>query len=246
VFLGDNQDTLLVRVGHSYNISDIRNLQNVLDIKAPIDSPTFTGTVAGITKAMVGLGNVDNTSDANKPVSSATQTALDLKANLSSPTLTGTPSAPTATAGTNTTQIATTQFVQSAISAHTHLITLFSSSPTLISNTYPYTTITLNSTITSRDRLLIIWGSNTDVKFTSEVFLINFGGSDYYAVLEKRFDFVAGSDGYAYLSVQMGTVTTIGGYTGYQLTFRNGMFQSLSGTQTAQTMYVQAIYKVVL
>lgn len=31
------------------------------------------------TKAQVGLGNVDNTSDANKPVSTATQTALDTK-----------------------------------------------------------------------------------------------------------------------------------------------------------------------
>ncbi len=46
---------------------------------APISSPTFTGTVSGITASMVGLGNVDNTSDVNKPVSTATQTALDLK-----------------------------------------------------------------------------------------------------------------------------------------------------------------------
>jgi hypothetical protein len=30
---------------------------------------------------------MDNTSDANKPVSAAAQTALDLKANLASPTL---------------------------------------------------------------------------------------------------------------------------------------------------------------
>ena len=59
-------------------------------LKAPIASPTFTGTVAGITSTMVGLGNVDNTSDANKPVSTATQTALDLKATLASPTFTGT------------------------------------------------------------------------------------------------------------------------------------------------------------
>jgi hypothetical protein len=51
---------------------------------------TFGGTVSGITKTMVGLANVDNTSDANKPVSSATQTALDLKANNTSPTFTGT------------------------------------------------------------------------------------------------------------------------------------------------------------
>jgi hypothetical protein len=39
---------------------------------------------------MVGLGNVDNTSDLNKPVSTATQTALNLKADLASPTFTGT------------------------------------------------------------------------------------------------------------------------------------------------------------
>ncbi len=37
-------------------------------------------------KSKVGLSNVDNTSDANKPISSATQTALDLKANITSPT----------------------------------------------------------------------------------------------------------------------------------------------------------------
>lgn len=42
------------------------------------------------TKGDIGLGNVDNTSDANKPVSTAQQTALNLKANLASPTFTGT------------------------------------------------------------------------------------------------------------------------------------------------------------
>jgi hypothetical protein len=39
---------------------------------------------------MVGLTNVDNISDANKPVSSAQLAALNLKANLASPTFTGT------------------------------------------------------------------------------------------------------------------------------------------------------------
>lgn len=43
-----------------------------------------------VTQSDVGLGNVDNTSDANKPISTATQTALNLKANLASPTFTGT------------------------------------------------------------------------------------------------------------------------------------------------------------
>ena len=54
---------------------------------APLASPTFTGTVAGVTSTHVGLGNVDNTSDANKPVSTVTQTALDLKLNLSDPSV---------------------------------------------------------------------------------------------------------------------------------------------------------------
>ena len=40
-------------------------------------------TTANLTKASVGLGNVDNTSDADKPISTATQAALDLKANQS-------------------------------------------------------------------------------------------------------------------------------------------------------------------
>jgi len=40
-----------------------------------------------------------------------------LKANLDSPALTGTPTAPTATAGTNTTQVATTAFVTNAVSS---------------------------------------------------------------------------------------------------------------------------------
>lgn len=50
--------------------------------------------LTGLTKGQVGLGNVDNTSDANKPVSTATQTALNLKANLASPTFTGTVTLP--------------------------------------------------------------------------------------------------------------------------------------------------------
>ena len=40
-----------------------------------------TANPHSVTKAQVGLGNVDNTSDANKPVSTATQTALNGKQN---------------------------------------------------------------------------------------------------------------------------------------------------------------------
>lgn len=47
-----------------------------------------------LVKADVGLGNVDNTADAAKPVSTAQQTALNAKAPLASPTFTGTVTAP--------------------------------------------------------------------------------------------------------------------------------------------------------
>ena len=89
-------------------------------------------TWQSLNKTDVGLSNVDNTSDASKPVSTATQTALATKlsdapsdgktygrkdaawaeaAPLASPTFTGTPAAPTAAVGTNTTQLATTAHV---------------------------------------------------------------------------------------------------------------------------------------
>ena len=50
--------------------------QTALDLKAPKADPTFTGTVTGVTKTHVGLANVDNTSDLNKPVSTAQATAI--------------------------------------------------------------------------------------------------------------------------------------------------------------------------
>jgi hypothetical protein len=53
-----------------------------LDFKAPLASPTFTGTVSGITKSMVGLGSVDNTADADKPVSTAQATSIATKQSL--------------------------------------------------------------------------------------------------------------------------------------------------------------------
>ena len=68
-------------------------ITNALAAKAPLASPTFSGTVLGITKAMVDLANVDNTADAHKIVSSLTQTALNSKAPLASPALIGTATA---------------------------------------------------------------------------------------------------------------------------------------------------------
>ena len=78
------------------------NVDNTSDANKPVSSATQTAlnlkentitattsadyyrgdkTFATLNKSAVGLGNVDNTSDANKPVSTATQTALDAKTN---------------------------------------------------------------------------------------------------------------------------------------------------------------------
>ena len=80
-----------------------------------VDSVAGKTGVVTLVKGDVGLGSVDNTSDANKPVSTAQQSALDLKAPLASPALTGAPTAPTAAVGTSTTQVATTAFVNAEI-----------------------------------------------------------------------------------------------------------------------------------
>ena len=62
-------------------------LDNVTNVsQATIQAATLTAAAA----SDVGLGNVNNTADTAKPVSTAQQTALDLKANLASPTFTGT------------------------------------------------------------------------------------------------------------------------------------------------------------
>lgn len=55
------------------------------------DVQSVAGKTGAVTldKGDVGLGNVDNTSDANKPVSTATQTALDGKLALSGGTMAG-------------------------------------------------------------------------------------------------------------------------------------------------------------
>jgi uncharacterized protein (TIGR02145 family) len=72
---------LTSRLATKLNVTDTAILSNRIDTKAPINNPTFTGTVSGINKTMVGLGNVDNTSDAGKPISSATQMELNTKVN---------------------------------------------------------------------------------------------------------------------------------------------------------------------
>lgn len=73
--------------------SDITGLTTALGLKADTSALTsHTGNTSNphsVTKSQVGLGSADNTSDASKPISAATQTALDAKAPLASPTFAG-------------------------------------------------------------------------------------------------------------------------------------------------------------
>ena len=122
--LGTNLDALTIGTGlsgTSYNGSSAVTVAIDSTVATLTGAQTLTNktitTPLGLVKGDVGLGNVDNTTDANKPISTATQTALDLKAPLASPALTGAPTAPTAAAATNTTQIATTEFVRAEVAA---------------------------------------------------------------------------------------------------------------------------------
>lgn len=69
----------------------------------------ITGTLFGATTGTLTIGP-----DVSTPTFTP-KTEIDLLAPLDSPAFTGTPTAPTAASGTNTTQVATTAFVQSAV-----------------------------------------------------------------------------------------------------------------------------------
>jgi hypothetical protein len=81
------QDTLVsntnIKTINSTSVLGSGNISVEPLITATTSADYYRGdkTFATLNKAAVGLGNVDNTSDANKPVSTATQTALDAKTN---------------------------------------------------------------------------------------------------------------------------------------------------------------------
>ena len=72
-------DLKAVAFSGSYNdLSDKPSIPAAVAVKGNAESSYRTGNV-NLTPANLGLGNVNNTSDANKPVSTAQQTALDKK-----------------------------------------------------------------------------------------------------------------------------------------------------------------------
>ena len=115
-------------------------LTSSIALKAPLADPTFTGTVSGITKSMVGLGSVDNTTDLGKPISNATQTALDLKAPLANATFTGTIVLPATTsiANVSSTEIGYLDGVTSAIQTQIDSKLSTTTAATLYEKLIPY------------------------------------------------------------------------------------------------------------
>jgi hypothetical protein len=83
---------------HASDTTEVHGIADTSILVTTSGTQTLTNktitTPAGLVKSDVGLGNVDNTTDANKPVSTATQAALDLKAPLANPTFTGTVTLP--------------------------------------------------------------------------------------------------------------------------------------------------------
>jgi hypothetical protein len=125
--------------GSSFNFSRNDHVHPTDTSRAPLASPALTGTPLSTTAAadtnttqiattafVVGQAGsatplVNGTAAVGTSLRFARQDHVHgtdtTRAPLASPALTGTPTAPTATLGTNTTQIATTAFVQSALPA---------------------------------------------------------------------------------------------------------------------------------
>jgi hypothetical protein len=138
-----------------------------------------------------------------------------------------------------------TQLNGKAATSHGHTTSLFASSPQTVTSGQTKT-LTLSGNITVGDWLWIVWGTNTSTYFRSMVRMIQFNGGDSFAVLQQTADNVSSGDAIFKLSCRLGTTSTTGSYTGNQITFLNGMTQSMTGTQTAITFYVQSISRVVL
>jgi hypothetical protein len=82
VYAHANNGKIFVKVDNGYELDELHNVS----ITSPTDNQALVYESASslwknetIDKTFVGLGNVDNTSDLNKPISTATQTALNAK-----------------------------------------------------------------------------------------------------------------------------------------------------------------------
>jgi len=87
-------DAAAAKALEAENAADSAAASAAIAASAPVTSVAGKTGAVTLSKSDVGLGNVDNTSDASKPVSTAMQAALNAKASLSGATFTGTVTAP--------------------------------------------------------------------------------------------------------------------------------------------------------
>lgn len=80
----DDRVASLIKAGSNVSIDydDEQNFLTISSVAAPVQSVSGKTGIVNLNKGDVGLGDVDNTSDSNKPISSATQTALNLKSDI--------------------------------------------------------------------------------------------------------------------------------------------------------------------
>ncbi len=115
VYLLDTDELQIYNGTEWITVIDTGNSENITASTLTVGTLTATGLSS--LSASTAIGDVSATEiNYLNGVTSNIQTQLDLKAPLASPTLTGVPLAPTATAGTNTEQLATTAFVGAAVS----------------------------------------------------------------------------------------------------------------------------------
>lgn len=192
---------------HTHVIADVTGLQAALNAKEPANANiqthiTATNNPHSTTKTQVGLSNVDNTADANKPVSIAQQNALDGKANTAhthiindvtnlQSTLNGKAALVHAHAITDTTGLQTALDNKAAIS-HTHIIADVTG---------------LSSALTAKDDAIATVAGNLSTEVTTRTVttteVVNARGG--FANLDARLD---------NLAVSAGSVTSVFGRAG--------------------------------
>lgn len=185
---------------------------NTTAIAAKADASTTTTALAAkadasaMTTALALKADASavTTSLAAKADASSVTTSLALKADLASPALTGNPTAPTQTAGNNTTRVATTAFVTTAVAA------VGSVSPAA-----PGTKITFTATTTDTSNQLTAISSMTGLAVGQEITKVgimagttitalNVGASSL--TLSQNASFTDTGTGYAYPLGTTGTV----------------------------------------
>lgn len=192
---------------HTHVIADVTGLVTALAGKEPANA-NIQGHIAatnnphGVNKTQVGLGNVDNTADVNKPVSTAQQEALDGKANT-----------------VHTHAISQVTGLQTALDAkagtvHTHVINDVTGLQTALNNKAPLNhthviadTTGLQAALDAKDVAMAALASNLAAEATARLA----GDAEVVAARGPFADLDARLDN---LAVSAGAITSVFGRTG--------------------------------